>query len=63
LAILTALGMLFTVIARASDDDTDYIIPAAQVEQIENQRYQRLTSPATNRQSSGMGTPALSPEV
>ena len=31
LAMLSALGMLFTVIVRASDDDTEYIIPAAEV--------------------------------
>jgi cytochrome o ubiquinol oxidase subunit 1 len=49
LAVLGALGMLFTMIIRASDDDTDYIIPAAEVERIENRRYQQLTSAATNR--------------
>jgi cytochrome o ubiquinol oxidase subunit 1 len=49
LAVLGALGMLFTMIARASDDDTDYIIPAAEVERIENRRYRQLTSAATNR--------------
>jgi cytochrome o ubiquinol oxidase subunit 1 len=44
LALVAALGMLFTVIARAFDDDTDYIIPAADVERIENRRYRQLTA-------------------
>ena len=39
LAILAALGILFTVIARAMDDDNHYIIPAAEVERIENERF------------------------
>ena len=53
LAILSALGMLFTLIARTADDDTDYIIPAAEVEKIENRRYQELTKTATIRPSEG----------
>lgn len=44
LAILSALGIIFTVIARACDDDTEYVIPAAQVEKIENERYRQLKS-------------------
>ena len=44
LAILAALGMLFTVIARSMDDDIHYIIPAAEVERIENERYLQLGS-------------------
>ena len=55
LAVLSALGMLFTVIARASDDDTEYIMPAAEVERIENQRYRQLASAATNRPAGGHG--------
>ena len=46
LVILSALCILFTVIARAFDDDTDYIIPAAEIERIENQRYRQLTAAA-----------------
>jgi cytochrome o ubiquinol oxidase subunit 1 len=46
LAILAALGMLFTVIARSIDDDIHYVIPAAEVERIENERYQLLGSVA-----------------
>jgi cytochrome o ubiquinol oxidase subunit 1 len=44
LVILSALCILFTVIARAFDDDTDYIIPAAEIERTENQRYRQLTA-------------------
>jgi cytochrome o ubiquinol oxidase subunit 1 len=47
LAVLGTLGILVTVIARASDDDTHYIIPATEVERIENQRYGRIAA-ATN---------------
>ena len=46
LAILAALGMLFTVIARSMDDDIHYVIPAAEVERIENERYQQLAAVA-----------------
>ena len=42
LAILGALGMIFMVIARACDDDTEYVISAAEVEKIENERYRQL---------------------
>lgn len=41
-AILAALGMIAAVIARAGDDDIHYIIPAAEVERIENERFARL---------------------
>ena len=56
LAILGALGMLLTVIARGSDDDTDYIIPAAEVERIENQRYRQLSA-AMDRRAEGQIAP------
>ncbi len=46
LAVLTALGMLFTVIARSMDDDIHHVIPAAEVEQIEHERYRRLAAVA-----------------
>jgi cytochrome o ubiquinol oxidase subunit 1 len=39
LAGLAALGMLVTVIARSFDDDIHYLIPAAEVERIENERF------------------------
>ncbi len=55
LAILAALGMLFTVIARSMDDDIHYIIPAAEVERIENERYLQLES-IPKRRSTGERT-------
>ena len=39
LAIVAALGILVTVIARAMDDDIHKIIPAAEVERIETERF------------------------
>jgi len=47
LAILAALGVLLAIIARSVDDDTDYVVPAAEVERIENQRHRLLASAAT----------------
>jgi cytochrome o ubiquinol oxidase subunit 1 len=44
LAIVAALGLFLTVIARSMSDDIHYVIPAAEVERIENERYQRLAS-------------------
>ena len=42
LASAAALGMLATVIARSMDDDSHYLIPAAEVERIEEERFSRL---------------------
>jgi len=63
LAFLAALGLLFTLIYRASDDDTDYIIPAAEVERIENQRYHQMASAAARHQEGGATTLELLPEM
>ncbi len=62
LAILGAAGMLFTVIARSFDDDTHYIIPAGEVQRIEEQRYLLSTSAADDRRADGSITPGPSPE-
>jgi cytochrome o ubiquinol oxidase subunit 1 len=52
LAILAALGILGTVIARASDDDSYYLIPAAEVERLENERFAGFASwPWSTRES------------
>jgi cytochrome o ubiquinol oxidase subunit 1 len=53
LAILGAFILLLTVIARASDDGTDYIVPAAEIERIEKRRYRQLTAAAANRPADG----------
>jgi cytochrome o ubiquinol oxidase subunit 1 len=44
LAVISALGMLVTVIIRSADDNTDYPVPAAEVERIENLRYRKLAN-------------------
>jgi cytochrome o ubiquinol oxidase subunit 1 len=61
LAVLCALGMLFTVIVRAADDDTHYTVPAAEVERIESRRFQQLASAAVNRPAGSRTTPGLLP--
>jgi cytochrome o ubiquinol oxidase subunit I len=63
MAILGALGILFTVIARSADDDTHYIVPASEVQRVENLRYRQLTSAAATRPSDGPTLSEPSPEV
>jgi cytochrome o ubiquinol oxidase subunit 1 len=63
LAVLCALGMLFTVIIRAFDDDTDYTVPAAEVERIENRHFQALASAAAERPAGGPAMPEILPQV
>ena len=55
LAIFATLGILVTVILRAADDETEYIIPAAEVEQIEKMRYRTLAE-ALNKPAENTGT-------
>ena len=62
LAILTALGMLVTVIARAFDDDIHYLIPAAEVERIENERFSQLSAVAKRRPAGEPAFPEPVPE-
>jgi cytochrome o ubiquinol oxidase subunit 1 len=57
LAVLSALVMLFTMITRASDDNADYIIPASEVQKIEEQRYRELAFAAANRSAEGQISP------
>jgi cytochrome o ubiquinol oxidase subunit 1 len=63
LAVLSALGVLVTVTARSFEDDTEYLIPAAEVGRIENRRYRELTSAATNRSAEGQNTLEPLPQV
>ncbi|MBY6108962.1 cytochrome o ubiquinol oxidase subunit I [Halomonas sp. H10-59] len=42
LAIVTALGMFATFIARIFNDDVDYYVPAAEVERIEREHQNRV---------------------
>jgi len=57
------VGILFTVIVRASDDDTHYVVPAAEVERIERRRYRQLTAAAGSRPDGGQTTLQPSPAV
>ncbi len=50
LAVLSALAMVFTIIARSADDDIHYVIPAAEVEHIEEERYKRMSYAVASRQ-------------
>jgi cytochrome o ubiquinol oxidase subunit 1 len=42
LAIASAVVMAIVVIARASDDEAEYVMPASEVENIERQRFEAL---------------------
>ncbi len=42
LAIVGFVGMIATFIVRTFDKDTDYYVPAAEVERIENERFRHL---------------------
>jgi cytochrome o ubiquinol oxidase subunit I len=48
LAIVSVLGILFTIIARAVDDDSHFIVPAAEVERIENEHHKQLAATEKN---------------
>jgi cytochrome o ubiquinol oxidase subunit 1 len=63
LAILCALAILFTVIGRAFDDDTNYIVPAADVQRIENLRYRQLADAMADRSAGGPAIPDPLPEM
>ncbi len=62
LAILTVLGVLVTVIARSFDDDSHYLIPAAEVERLENDRYRRLAAVAPSLAAGMQIIPETVPE-
>jgi cytochrome o ubiquinol oxidase subunit 1 len=46
LAIVAALAVLATVVARSFNDDIEYVIPAPEVERIENERRGRMEQAA-----------------
>jgi cytochrome o ubiquinol oxidase subunit I len=62
LAILAAAGMLVTVIARSLDDDSHYLIPAAEVERIETERFASWPWSRRGFASDQQITPELVPE-
>lgn len=63
LAVLAALVMLVTVIARGSQDETDYVIPATEVKRIEDRRRRQLASAGVTPPTSGPTNPEPSPQV
>ena len=63
LAIIAALGMLITVIARLIDDDIHYLIPAAEVERIETERYRQLAAVTPSRPAGQPTIPEPVPET
>jgi cytochrome o ubiquinol oxidase subunit I len=42
LAVLSVLLIALTLIFRSSDDDTEYLLPASEVEKIETRRFQEM---------------------
>ena len=46
LAIAAGVGIFITMVLRTFNDDIDYYVPAAEVERIESQRYQKLSNQA-----------------
>ncbi len=42
LAIVAIAGLIITVVVNASNDDDEYVIPAAEVRRIEDERYARM---------------------
>jgi cytochrome o ubiquinol oxidase subunit 1 len=63
LAIACALAMLAALIIRAADDDTEFTLPAAEVERIENLRYQRMADAKGGGFAAGRPAPQPSPQV
>ena len=61
LALASVLGLFATVIARSWDDDTHHLIPAAEVERIENERYQRLAAMGKGRSADQPAIPEPAP--
>jgi cytochrome o ubiquinol oxidase subunit I len=63
LAIACALGMLAALIIRAADDDTEFTLPEAEVERIENMRYQRMAGAQNGGFAADRSAPQPSPQV
>ncbi|KAA1444905.1 cytochrome o ubiquinol oxidase subunit I, partial [Escherichia coli] len=48
LAIASFAGMIITWIAKSFDEDVDYYVPVAEVEQIENQHHEQISKAGLN---------------
>jgi cytochrome o ubiquinol oxidase subunit 1 len=53
LAIAAALAVLATVVGRSFNEDIEYIIPAPEVERIENERHRRMEQAAQRPAAAG----------
>ncbi len=60
LAALCGLGIFACVVARTWNDDTDYVLPASEIEKIENQRYEAL---ARAPRPQGADAPGFAPQA
>jgi cytochrome o ubiquinol oxidase subunit 1 len=63
LAIVSALGILATIMARSWDDDIHEIIPAAEVKRLEDERYRQLAAAEPGEFAVAPIMPAPAPEV
>ncbi len=63
LALAGALGVLITLIVRSANDDTDYHVPAAEVERIENERHRLLAQAGTAARRPGEAAPQFVHQV
>ncbi|MGW8195153.1 MAG: cbb3-type cytochrome c oxidase subunit I, partial [Desulforhopalus sp.] len=60
LAIASGLGILFTIVVRAADDDSSHVIPASEVARIEKERHQLLAVAAGRVGQAAESMPGLS---
>jgi cytochrome o ubiquinol oxidase subunit 1 len=51
LAIVGLVGIVATMVAAASNDDNEYVIPAAEVKKIEDARYEKLEAARTQEKA------------
>jgi cytochrome o ubiquinol oxidase subunit 1 len=55
LAILSLAAIALAIIVRASDDDTDYVMPASEVKKIEDDRFAQLAKVPRNEMADEPG--------
>lgn len=56
MALSGALGILLLVVVRSANDDVDYHVPAAEVEKMENVRFNQLKSSPQAKADINQGT-------
>jgi cytochrome o ubiquinol oxidase subunit I len=62
LACASFLGFVLAIVIRSTDDETDYVIPAAEVKRIEDERYRQARAANENGVASGPTAAQLTPE-